>query len=374
MRRVVAILWGDLISLLAVGLVLVFSASSSFQGGPLPFVIMQAIAACIGLALAFVVIHIDYRIWRNLGLISAVGFVAVVFSGLVFLFPEVNGSHRWIRLGPLSLQPSEFSRIAAIVAMSAWFDRIGPRSTSVLKGALFPALILGAFVLPVFASPDVGATIVILVSCGTIFVAAGVKWRHLAMGGLVAVIALALFISSDAHRRSRVITYVDSLRGIESEQETAYHRNQSIEAFVIGGPFGVGLGNSIQKKQYLPEANTDFIFAIAGEEFGLADLVILALFLVLLWAGVYVAYHAHDRFGRFLALGMTVLLVFEAAFNIGMATGCLPTKGLALPFNSYGGTSLMASFVAFGFILSVARASADEESSSMMRDAQIDFS
>ena len=160
---------------------------------------------------------------------------------------------------------------------------------------------------------------------------------------------------------------------MESTQETAYHRNQSIEAFVIGGPGGVGLGNSIQKKQYLPEANTDFIFAIAGEEFGLVDTIIVALFMVLLFAGVYVAFHAPDRFGRFLALGMTVLLTFEAAFNIGMTTGCLPTKGLALPFISYGGTSLMASFIAFGFILSVAKTTADGEDSAMTRDSQIDF-
>lgn len=374
MRRVIAILWGDLASLLAAGLVLVYSASSSFPGGALPFVTTQGIAVCIGLVLALVVVHVDYGVWRNRWLAAAVSVVAIALSCAVFLFPEVNGSHRWIRLGTLSLQPSEFSRLAAIIASAAWFDRVGPRSSTFARGALVPGALLSLFIAPVFASPDVGATVVILVSCGTIFLAAGVRWRHLAAGFAVALVALSVFIASDAHRRSRVIAFADGLRGVESAQETAYHRNQSIEAFVIGGPAGVGLGNSIQKKQYLPEANTDFIFAIAGEEFGLADTVIVALFMVLLWAGVYVAYHARDRFGRFLALGMTVLLSFEAAFNIGMATGCLPTKGLALPFNSYGGTSMMASFVAFGFIIGVARASADDEARQASRVPRVEFS
>ena len=293
---------------------------------------------------------------------------------MVFLFPEVKGSHRWIRLGPLSLQPSEFSRLAAIMALAAWYDKVGPRSSSLVKGALIPGGILACFLLPVFLAPDMGATIVILVSCGTILIVAGVKWRHIIAGAVLAIVALSFFILSSPNRRSRIITYFDSIRGVDSQQETAYHREQSVKAFRIGGPTGVGLGNSIQKKQYLPEANSDFIFAIAGEEFGLADTIIWALFLVLLWAGVYVSYHAPDRFGRFLALGMTILLVFEAGFNIGMSTGCLPTKGIALPFNSCGGSSMMASLMAVAFVISVAKVASDKETASMMRNAQIDFS
>ena len=373
MRRVIAILWGDLFSLMAIGLVLVYSASSSFPGGASRFVLMQSLAACIGIVFVLIIINVDYRVWRAGWLVVALSIVAIGFSWLVFAFPEVNGSHRWIRLGPLSLQPSEFSRLFAIMALAFWFDKVGPRSSTLQRGALIPGVLLALFVLPVALSPDIGATIVICISCGTIFLAAGVKWRHIGLGVLAVAIAIGVFVSSNAHRRSRVITFLEGLRGVESTQETAYHRNQSIEAFVIGGPGGVGLGNSIQKKQYLPEANTDFIFAIAGEEFGLVDTIIVALFMVLLFAGVYVAFHAPDRFGRFLALGMTVLLTFEAAFNIGMTTGCLPTKGLALPFISYGGTSLMASFIAFGFILSVAKTTADGEASAMTRDSQIDF-
>lgn len=257
-----------------------------------------------------------------------------------------------------------------LIVMAAWYSYVGIKSRSILKGFLYPFLLLGIMAAPVALSPDVGATIVIIISCGTILIAAGVKWRYLLLALILIGVAGSLFIMSSPNRRSRVKTYIASMKGEESEEATGYHRVQSLESFARGGANGAGIGNSIQKYSFLPEANTDFIFSIAGEEFGLkATLLITALFMIFLYCGVYIAFHACDRFGKLLALGLTILLTFEAGFNIGMVTGCLPTKGLALPFISYGGTSMAASFMAIGLLIGIGNTSANKEIAPMMRDA-----
>lgn len=374
MRKVITALWVTLAVLVAFGLVLVYSASVTQKGGALPFVKMQCAAAFIGLLAAIVLGRIDYRVLQKRRVIIPLAVLSVALSALVFLGPEINGSRRWIRLAGFSLQPSEFARIGMILAMAAWYGRVGFKSRTCVKGFLCPLAILVVMLAPVAASPDLGASVVICISCGTVLFAAGVKWRYLVLAGLAAVVLGGAFIMSSPNRRSRMMTYVSNVKGEESTEDTAYHRNQSLESFVRGGALGAGLGNSIQKHNFLPEANTDFIFSIAGEEFGLpGTLGVVVVFMIMLWCGVYVAYHACDRFGRLAALGLTVLLVFEAGFNIGMVTGCLPTKGLALPFVSYGGTSIAASFIAFGLIVSIGNTSANTEIAPMMRDAFQEF-
>ena len=370
MRRTITTLWVALAALVAFGLVLVYSSSATQKGGAFPFMKMQTAAAVIGFVAAFALSRLDYRIWQKPACIASIVALCVVACSLVFLFPAVNGSRRWIRIAGVSIQPSEFARIGMIVVMSAWYGKVGFKSRTFLKGFLYPCLILAAMVAPVALSPDLGATAVIGVSCGTVLVAARVKWRYIILAAVACVLLAAAFVMSSPNRRSRIISYVDSAKGVESTEDTAYHRNQSIEAFVRGGPFGSGIGRSIQKHKYLPEANTDFIFSISGEEFGLpASVAVVLAFLVLLVCGVNVAYHAHDRFGRLLALGLSILLAFESGFNIGMVTGLLPTKGLALPFISYGGTSMVASLIAVGLIISVGNTSANEKLAPLMRDA-----
>ncbi len=370
MRKTITTLWISLAALVAFGLVLVYSSSVAQKGGAVPFMKMQTVATVVGLFLAFVLSRIDYRVWQKSGFSLAIILVCIAASSLVFLFPPVNGSRRWVRLAGISLQPSEFARIGMIMVMSAWYGKVGFKARTFLKGFLYPCLILGLMAAPVALSPDLGATIVIAATCGTVMVAARVKWRYLFLAALLCILAGTTFVMSSPNRRSRVISFYESMRGVESAEDTAYHRNQSLEAFVRGGAFGSGIGRSIQKHKYLPEANTDFIFSIAGEELGLpATVAVVAVFSIMLFCGVYVAYHAHDRFGRLLALGLTILLTFEAGFNIGMVTGCLPTKGLALPFISYGGTSMVASCLAVGLIIAVGSTSANEDVAPLMRDA-----
>ena len=370
MRRTITALWISLAALVAFGLVLVYSASVAQKGGVVPFIKMQAVAAAAGIVAAYVLSRMDYRVWQRPASVVLIIIFSVAACSLVFLFPEVNGSRRWIRLAGISIQPSEFARIGMAIVMAAWYGKVGFKSRTFIKGFLLPCVLLGIMAAPVALSPDVGATAVILATCGAIFVAARVKWRYLFLAGLACIVLGGAFVMSSPNRRSRIISYYESMKGIESKEDTAYHRNQSIEAFVLGGPTGTGIGRSIQKHKYLPEANTDFIFSIAGEELGLvATVAVVIAFCVILFCGTYVAYHAHDRFGRLMALGLTVMLTFEAGFNIGMVTGCLPTKGLALPFISYGGTSMFASLVAAGLIISVGSTSANEQMAPLMRDA-----
>ena len=370
MRRAITALWASLAALVAFGLVLVYSSSAAQKGGALPFMKMQTVAAAVGIVAAYVLSRIDYRIWQRPVCVVSVVVLCVAAGSLVFLFPEVNGSRRWIRLSGVSVQPSELARIGMAIVMAAWYGKIGFKSRTFVKGFLLPCALLAFMAAPVALSPDLGATVVIAATCGAIFVAARVKWRYIALAVAVCAVLGGAFIMSSANRRSRMVSFFDSARGVESKEDTAYHSNQSIEAFVRGGKTGCGLGRSIQKHKYLPEANTDFIFSIAGEEFGLvATVAVVAAFGVLLFCGTYVAYHAYDRFGRLMALGLTVMLTFEAGFNIGMATGILPTEGLALPFISYGGTSMFASLVAAGLVISVGNTSANAEMAPLMRDA-----
>ncbi len=370
MRKTITSLWVALAALVAFGLVLVYSSSATQRGGAFPFMKMQTAAAAIGLVAAFLLSRIDYRVWQKPACIAAIVVICVATCSLVFLFPSINGSRRWVKIAGVSIQPSEFARIGMLIVMSAWYGKVGFKSRTFLKGFLYPCLILGFMAAPVALSPDLGATAVIAVTCGTVLVAARVKWRYIFLAAAIGCVMAGAFVMSSPNRRSRIISYLDSARGVESKEDTAYHRNQSIEAFVRGGPLGSGIGRSIQKHKYLPEANTDFIFSIAGEELGLpATVAVVIAFGIILFCGVNVAYHAHDRFGRLLALGLTVLLTFEAGFNIGMVTGLLPTKGLALPFISYGGTSMAASLIAAGLIISIGNTSANEQIAPLMRDA-----
>ena len=371
MRRAVTFFLGALALLLASGLVLVYSASSTvYPAQPNYFVIRQGLSLALSLAAGMLAARIDYHFWARPGTVAAIAVAVLAGTAAVFLFAPINGSHRWIDVGFYKLQPSEFAKIGILIVLAAWFDRVGPRSSSFLRGFLVPGLILAGLTAPIFLAPDLGSTLVIAVVAGTVFLAAGTRIIYLLAAVPLALGGLALFLAHDPHRLGRMKDFWAGLAGQGGER--AHQTVQSINAFVIGGPFGVGLNNSIQKYRYLPEAHTDCIYAIAGEEFGLAASAgIILLFGALLGCGAWIAYRAQDRFGRYLGLGLTVLLCFEAGFNMGMVMGYLPTKGLALPFLSYGGSSLMASLVAAGLLLNIARQSflAEDEAPSSMRNA-----
>ena len=362
MRNAITTLCAATAALLLFGLVLVFTASATQKGGASSVFYHQLAYAGIGLAAAFAVSRLKYGFWRNKVVLTIVGLVGIAACALVFKYDKINGSRRWIMVAGMSIQPSEFARIGLVMILAAWYDRIGPRADEFVRGALVPALLLGVLVAPVALSPDIGATGVMCVASAAVVLAGGIRKRWLFLGFIAAIVLVTFMVMTNENKLSRVMTYVDSIRGRETSSETGYHVKQSKEAFARGGWKGRGLGEGIQKYNYLPEANSDFIFASAAEEFGIfATAGIVLAFMVILLSGSFIAYHGGDRFGRLLGLGLTVLLSFEAAFNVGMVTGCLPTKGIALPFNSAGGSSLIASLLIVGLLVSIGKGSAEGE-------------
>ncbi len=355
--------------LLGFGVVLLYSASCVQHSNPAFYLERQLMWLLTGVVAGWFMMRLDYRLWRRTpGLILI---AATMLTGLlaVFAFEKVNGSHRWINLGPVNIQPSEFAKVGTIILLAAWFDRVGPRARRFWHGAAAPGLILGTVLALLLAEPDFGATLVTGVVGFSILLAGGTRWVYLLSGGLGGITLGGVLLWLDPVRRPRLLAFLDMLRGIESQSGEAHQLKQSIIAFMAGGPWGVGLNHSIQKYHYLPEAHTDFIFAIAGEEFGLiATLGVLVLFSIILVCGFLIALRAQDRFGRLLALGLTILLIFAQSFNIGVVTGRLPTKGLALPFISYGGSSMIASLTIVGLLVSVALR-IDSENPGPMRNA-----
>jgi cell division protein FtsW len=345
--------------LLGLGIILLTTASTVRAQGlhddPHFFVKRQLMWLGLATIGAIVACKFDYHYWRTYPLLPTAFYVLVVIGLLLVFCPgiggKVKGSYRWLDLGPLRLQPSEFAKLAIVVVTAVWMDRISWRVRQFVKGALVPAGLLGGFVGLLAFEPDFGATMVVVVLGGGIMFVTGTRILHLLAIGCLFVPPVALLVMTNANRMERIRAW---LQGSDSDSAAAYHLQQAILAFKNGGPWGVGFNQSIQKFNYLPEAHTDFIFAIGGEEFGFTfSVIVLLAYAVLLVCGILISIRAPDRLGRLLAFGMTLLLVFQAAFNIGVVTGCLPTKGLALPFISYGGTNLITALVAVGTLMNV---------------------
>ena len=366
MRWASAFLLTGTLALMSLGLVMIASVADVqgivLHNDPTHFLRSQALFDAVALAGCAVIACVRPRFWFRRG--TMIALVAVIAASLVVvhvpgLGRTVKGSARWIRLPGLSLQPSEFVKIAAIVLVSGWIGDSEKKAAAFKTGVLVPFAGLALVVVGFLLQPDLGSSVMLVAITSAILFVGGVKIRHLLLVGLVACVGLGAFLLGDAERMSR-ITSVFSHRGGSSEvlsiseDADGYQLRMGLSAFAAGGARGVGLGKSLFKERYLPENHTDFIFAMVGEELGLAaTMPCLLLYAALAAAGFFVAYRAPERRQRLLALGMTLQICFSAAVNIGVVTGCLPTKGLALPFLSYGGSSLVGSVGAVGFLLGI---------------------
>jgi cell division protein FtsW len=281
-----------------------------------------------------------------------------VFAGvllLLVLIPQVgskiNGSYRWIRLGSISAQPSELSKFALVIMMSAWMTRVRSKAHTFMEGILKPLLMMGVFLGLVISEPDFGTTVLLGVVGAAIMFAAGAPLRYLLVLGAIGTVVFIGAVWNDPVRSGRVLAFLNP----EKYPKEAYHLQQSVQAFTEGGVWGKGLSNSRQKQSFLPEAHTDFILAIIGEELGLvATILVVLLFGGFLVCGAVISFQAPDFFGRLLGIGFTLMTSVQAVINVGVVTGCLPTKGLALPFISYGGSSLIVSMMCVGVLLNIA--------------------
>lgn len=348
-------------SLVALGLIVLFSASAvnaeRIKGDAYYFIVRQGMFLFAGLAAAFIVSKIDYHFWRDYWQFSAFGYVLVLgLLLLVFAYRPINGSHRWLPIGPVSLQPSEFAKITLVIVLSVWLDKIAYKVKTFNKGALFSALLMLGFIGPVIAEPDFGSTVVLGIVGGSLMLVAGVKLIHI---GLFFVVGLAGFLGMVLTNKNRLARLIDFF-GVEggtlspAAKRAAYQVGESMDAIMAGGFWGKGYGESLHKHSYLPEAHTDFVLAVGAEELGLwFIIVVLLLFSLFFVISIYIARKAADKFGKFIVYGMMVIIYFQAMFNVGVVCKALPTKGMALPFFSYGGTNLMTSLIAVGMIFSV---------------------
>ncbi len=374
-------LWrrGDRALLLAVGalttfgLVMVFSASE-VQGwlwfhNPAYYFEHQLMWLALGVILLLAGANLDYHRLRPLA--WPLGVVTVVLMVLVLLPHfgiEVNGARRWLRLGPLQMQPAELAKIATIVFMALWLERHRDRLSSLENGVVPFLALLGFTILLVILERDLGTTLILAGILLAQFLVAGGRKRHVLLLALIMALCVYLFIRMEPYRLHRILAFVDPW---SDPLNTGFQAIQSVVALGSGGIAGLGLGHSIQKYQWLPFAHTDFIFAIVGEETGLLGTsAVLALFGLFAYRGYRVALKAPDAFGSLLACGVTTWIALQALINIAAVTVTLPTTGIPLPFISYGGSSLAITLLAVGILINV---STQSEKVGWIRHASIDL-
>ena len=329
------------------------------------FVTHQAVWLGVAMVFLLVAAFFDYHNWRRYPYLTVCIYVVVVgLMAAVLLAPETKGSHRWLRLvGSVRLQPSELGKIFVVISTAVFLDWAGWRIEKFWKGSVPAVMIVGVLMGLAVVEPDFGATMVIGLAGGTLCLIGGMRILHIVLMGGGALVAVGTLLAFNPNRMRRLAAWLPEpiltwlgLPPPTGDDPAAYQLSQALVAISHGGLFGVGYTKSMQKKFYLPEAHTDFIFAIGAEELGLVfSLLLLTVFTVFFICGIRIAQRAPDRLGRLLAFGMTFLVFFQVLFNIGVVTGCLPTKGLALPFISYGGTNLMTSMIAVGILFNIGR-------------------
>lgn len=347
--------------LLTLGLIMILSASSVSSledyGSSFMFFKKQVIWSVIGIVAYITFARLDYRKLKGWGYVLLAGVIFMLFLVLVpGLGVTVGGSSRWLALGPLSVQPSEIAKIALILFIADVFSRKDPESVNELPHTLFPVIpVVGLLAVLIMAQPDMGTTMLVsIIGFGLLFIA-GAPLRYLgvmaALGGSIA----AFGALAEPYRRARVLAFLNPWA---DPLNTGYQTIQSLIAMGSGGFFGVGIGASRQKWLYVPNAHTDFIYAILGEEIGLlGTLTVLGMFAFLAYLGIRIARNAPDRFGMYIAAGVTIWISVQALVNIGAVTATLPITGVPLPLVSFGGSSLVVTLVGMGILTNVARQS-----------------
>lgn len=354
-------LFGSTVSLCLFGAVMVFSASAVIArdefGNGYHFLLRQVVWLALGLLGMFAAMNLDYRKLRRPELIFPGLFAVILLLVAAFFLDRSHATHRWIRLGPLSLQPSEIAKIVIILYL-AWFLELRRRphgyDVNSWRQTLLPAFgpVL-AFVGLVFIEPDLGTAVEIFVIALAMLFVAGLDGRYIGGAILASLPVIYFAIVRVPYRYARVVGF---LNPEADPQGRGFQLLQSLIAVGSGGFSGVGLMESKQKLFYLPEAHTDFIYAVLCEELGFIGAVtVLGLFAVYGWRGIRAAFNAPDEFGRFLALGITVMVVGQALVNLGVVLGMMPTKGIPLPFISYGGSSLLVMLLATGVLMNISQ-------------------
>jgi len=346
--------------LVFVGLVMVFSASAVMArerfGSPYAFLLRQLVWASAGLVAMVVAMRVDYRRYKHPGLVFSMLGLTTLLLISVFFLDRSHNTHRWFRVGAFSFQPSELakpvlilflayfleSRAKTLNAMEDWRNTLMPAAAPVL-------LLLGLIVL----QPDLGTAIACAAIAACIFFVAGMRLRYFGYAVGASLLPLYFLIFHVSWRRDRILAF---LNPYADRQKTGFHIIQSLIAVGTGGVTGTGLMEGKQKLFYLPEPHTDFIFAVTAEELGLVGaMVVVTLFAIFLWRGMRASWRTEDMFGRYLAVGVTSMVVLQAFINISVVLGMMPTKGIPLPLVSYGGSSIFVTLACVGVLLNITK-------------------
>jgi cell division protein FtsW len=317
------------------------------------FLFKQVTWAALGLLLLRFLMRVDYRNYRQPAVVCTMLGVVVMALVIVLFGPKINGTRRWFGIAGIGVQPSELAKIAAIFFTASLLERRMERiddwrhtlaPIGLMAGALFGLIVL---------EPDFGTAMSLATTVSVMVYAAGLSYRYLAAVALAAVPAIALVVLAAPYRLQRVLTFLDPWK---DPQGSGFQIIQSLYAVGTGGLTGRGLMNGVQKMFYLPEPHTDFIYSVISEELGLMGATAIVIcFCVIAWRGLTISVRAPDRFGTFLALGLTTMIALQAFVNISVVLGLLPTKGIPLPFVSAGGSSLLINLMAVGILLNVSQ-------------------
>ena len=347
----------SMLLLMLIGTIMVASSSISVASQdynqPLFFLTRQLIFVILSLITGSIVLFIPISFyWNKRYLILTICFVLLIAVITPGIGQTINGAKRWINLGIMSMQVSEIVKLGVIIYLAAVLEQIKNPQKDELKNFTIPFIIIGAASLLLLLEPDFGATFVLCLTCTGLLFISGVRIRWFAILIILMLIAMTALVILSPYRFARLTGFINPW---ENQYTSGYQLTQSLIAFGNGGLFGVGLGNSIQKLFYLPEAHTDFVLAITAEEFGLLGvMIILALYIILIGKGFKIAYrllNCRYKFHSYLAYGITFWIGLQTIINIGVNIGLMPTKGLTLPFISYGGSSLMLNTIAIAILL-----------------------
>jgi len=356
-RKSAYFLFLAVLGMLVIGIVMLFSTSAfarDSHGDVYFFMKRQVIWLGVGLVVCTVAALVDYHFWQRTWWVwFGLALVTLALCFVPHVGMRINGSRRWVGLGPVTFQPSEIAKIAVVFFLAWWFARYEKESGRVLRGFVIPFAIVVALLLLIVLEVDLGTTALIGATMFVIMFVAGtnpVLLGLLSLGGVAGILFVATHMSE---RMGRLSAFMDPER---FKDDAGLQQMQALIAWGSGGMEGLGLGNGRQKMLYLPYAHTDFIFPMIGEELGLrVSLLVVFLFVVIIVCGMMIALHAKDRAGLLLGCGIVSLLGLQAAVNIGVTTSLLPNKGLPLPFVSYGGSNLAACLFGIGLLLNIYR-------------------
>jgi cell division protein FtsW len=342
--------------LVGVGIVMVYSASSALAlkkfGTSYYFLKKQSIFALLGIVVLVVSCHIPYRVYRSLAyplLFLAILFLTVILiSGFGY---SAGGAKRWFRFAGFTFQPSEFARFALVIYLAYSMNRKMDRIKEFSVGFLPHVLVLCLFTVLIMLQPDFGSVVIFGAITWIMLFVGGVRILYLLGSMVLALPAVYYMMTGADYRIQRIMSFMNPW---QYSGDKGYQVVHSLLAFGTGGIWGAGIGKGYQKLFYLPEPHTDFIFSVIGEELGLVGvLIILGLYSVILWKGISIARNSPDAFGSFVAAGLTTAMGLQIFINMGVALGLLPTKGLTLPFLSYGGTSLLMNMASIGVLMNI---------------------